>query len=397
MIDCVVVGAGPAGLAASAALTARGVEHVVLERARAGETWRSQRWGSFRLNTAGWMNQLLGAQPRDAYPTGPEVVRRLERLAATCPVREGVGVTRLAPAGDGYALGTGDGELLARAVVVATGDQNRPSLPPPAGAFPGRLAQVHAAGYRAPGQLPDGAVLVVGSAQSGCQIAEDLLAGGRRVILATSRVGRVPFHHRGRETVEWLVEAGFMDQRPRDLPDPSVMRAPQPIQAPGRGLSLPALARAGVTLVGRPVAVDGERVAFDDSLAANLAAGDAFAARVRALADESIRRRGLDAPPAKPDEHDAPVHLDPPVSLELRVEDVGGVVWCTGFGGDFSFLDPALVTAEGTPRREDAAGPVPGLWYLGLRWLRRRCSGILFGFPGDAAVVADAVRAHLGG
>jgi putative flavoprotein involved in K+ transport len=308
-----------------------------------------------------------------------------------------VAVTRLAPAGDGYTLGTDGGELRSRAVVVATGDQNRPRCPALAAAFPDRVAQVHTAGYRDPGRLPEGAVLVVGSAQSGCQITEDLLAGGRRVILATSPVGRVPFRHRGRETVEWLVEAGFMDQRPRDLPDPSVMDAAQPILAPGRGLSLAALARAGVTLAGRPVAVDGERVAFDDSLAANLAAGDAFAARLRALADESIRRRGLDVPPAEPDEHDAPVDLDPPASLDLRAEEVGAVVWCTGFGGDFSFVDPAWVTAEGTPRRQDAAGPVPGLWYLGLRWLRRRCSGILFGFGGDAAVVADAVRAHLGG
>jgi putative flavoprotein involved in K+ transport len=283
-------------------------------------------------------------------------------------------------------------------VVVATGDQNRPRLPALAGAFPDRLAQVHTAGYRDPGRLPAGAVLVVGSGQSGCQITEDLLAGGRRVILATSPVGRLPWRHRGRDTVEWLLEAGFFDQRPRDLPDPSVMGDAQPIVAPGgRSLSLPALARAGVTLVGRPVAVDGERVAFDDSVAANVAAGDAMAARVRALADESIRRRGLDAPPAEPDEHDAPVDLQPPASLDLRAEEVGAVVWCTGFGGDFTWLDPALVTAAGTPRREDAAGPVPGLWYLGLRWLRRRCSGVLYGFPGDAAVVADAVRAHLGG
>ncbi|MFL6190065.1 MAG: hypothetical protein ACJ75E_09485 [Actinomycetes bacterium] len=257
--------------------------------------------------------------------------------------------------------------------------------------------QVNTAGYRAPGQLPDGAVLVVGSAQSGCQVTEDLLAAGRRVLLATSRVGRLPFRHRGRETVEWLVEAGFMDQRPADLPDPSAMGAAQPLLAPGRGLSLPALARAGVTLVGRPVAVDGERVAFDDSVAANLAAGDAFAARVRAMADGSIRRRGLDAPAAEPDEHDAPIDLDPPASLDLRAERVGSVVWCSGFDGDFSFIDPALVAADGTPCRQDAAGPVPGLWYLGLRWLRRRSSGILLGFPGDAAVVADAVGAHPGG
>jgi NAD(P)-dependent dehydrogenase (short-subunit alcohol dehydrogenase family) len=190
-------------------------------------------------------------------------------------------------------------------VVVATGDQNRPRMPALAGAFPGRVAQVHPAGDRAPGQLPDGAVLVVGSAQSGCQITEDLLAAGRRVILATSRVGRLPFRHRGRETVEWLVEAGLMDRRPVDLPDPSAMTAAQPLLAPGRG---------------------------------------------------------LEAPPAELDEHDLPVDLDPPASVDLRAEQVASVVWCTGFGGDFSFIDPALVGADGTPCRQDAAGPVPGLW-----------------------------------
>ena len=233
LIDCVVVGAGPAGLATSAALAARGVEHVVLERGRVGESWRTQRWDSFRLNTPGWMNQLLGEQAQDTYATGVEVVQRLEKLAADCPVREGVPVARLAPAGDRYTLRTVGADILARAVVVATGDQNLPKVPTLAGTFPDRVAHYHTADYRGPDQLPDGAVLVVGSAQSGCQIAEDLLAGGRRVLLATSPVGRVPFRHRGRESIDWLVEAGFMDQRPHDLPDPSVMRAAMPILAPG--------------------------------------------------------------------------------------------------------------------------------------------------------------------
>jgi len=143
--------------------------------------------------------------------------------------------------------------------------------------------------------------------------------------------------------------------------------------------------------------VDGERVAFDGSLAANVAAGDAFAARARATVDEVIRRRGLDAPPAEPDEHDIPVDLDPSASLDLRAQEVAGVVWCTGFTGDFSWLDPALVGADGQPRHTDGAAPASALWYLGLRWLRRRCSGLMVGFPGDAAWVAGAVRAHLGG
>ena len=398
MVDCVVVGAGPAGLAASAALAERGVEHVVLDRGRAGESWRTQRWDSFRLNTPGWMNQLLGEQARDAFLTGAEVVQRFERLAADHPVRSGVQVERLSPAGDGYALLTGDGELCARTVVVATGDQNVPLVPALARTLPDRVAQYHTADYHRPGALPAGGVLVVGSAQSGCQIAEDLLAAGRRVVLATSPAGRVPWRHRGRDSFEWLVGAGFFDQRPQDLPDPAVMRAAQPIVASGgRSLSLQALARAGATLAGRPVAVAGERVTFDDSVAANVAAGDTFAARVRALVDEVIGRRGVDAPPAEPDHTDEPVDLRPPVALDLQADEVASVVWCTGFTGDFAWLDPALAGADGLPRRQEATAPAPGLWYLGLRWLTRRKSSILFGFRDDAATVADAVRAHLGG
>jgi putative flavoprotein involved in K+ transport len=395
-IDCVVVGAGPAGLAASAALTAHGVEHVVLERGRVGESWRTQRWDSFRLNTPGWMNELLGEQARDAFATGAEVVQRLEKVAADAPVRAGAGVARLRQRGDGYALETSGGDLHARTVVVATGDQNVPRVPALARTLPDRVAQYHTADYRGPATLPAGAVLVVGSAQSGCQIAEDLLGAGRRVVLATSPAGRFAWRHRGRDTIEWLVEAGFFDQRPRDLPDPAVMRAAQPIVASGgRSLSLQALARAGATLVGRPVAVAGERVTFDDSATANVAAGDAFAERVRGMVDDLIRRRGLEAPSPEPDDTETPVDLDPPVALHLRDHDVASVVWCTGFSGEFSWLDPALVDADGQPRHQDTAAPAPGVWYVGLKWLVRRSSGILLGFPRDAAEVAAAVRAHV--
>jgi putative flavoprotein involved in K+ transport len=282
-LDCVVVGAGPAGLAASAALTDRGVEHEVLERGRVGESWRTQRWDSFRLNTPGWMNQTLGEQARDAYATRAEVVERLETLAADCPIRDGVPVTRLAPAGEGYALRTADGDVRARTVVAATGGENVPRVPDVARVLLGRVAQYHAGDYRSAGMLPEGAVLVVGSGQSGCQIAEDLVASGRRVVLATSPVGRVTTPYRGRP-------AGPLDAARPEPADRSGRPQPEPAGA----------ARAGVTLVGRPVAVDGERVSFDASAAANVAAGDAFAERARTIVDEIIRRRWPDAPPAEP-------------------------------------------------------------------------------------------------
>jgi putative flavoprotein involved in K+ transport len=397
MIDCAVVGAGPAGLAASAALTRRGVEHLVLERGRVGQSWRDQRWDSLRLNNPGWMNAMLGEQAPDTYLTAGEVVERLDRLAVACPVREGVRVARLVPDGPGWSLLTSDGQLRARAVVVASGGENLPRIPGLARGLPGRVAQLHAADYRSPGQLPDGAVLVVGSAQSGCQIAEDLLiSGGRQVILATSPVGRAPARHRGRDTVEWLFECGFFQQRPQDLPDPSVMAAPQPLLAPGgRSMSLQALARAGVTLVGHLVAVHGEQVAFDNSAPANIAAGDAFAARIRAMLDQAILRAGLDTPPVEPDDADTPIELDPPTALDLRAVAVGSVVWCTGYTGDFSWLPPALRDAEGRPRHHGGGAPLPGVWYVGLRWLTHRASGNFLGFPTDAAATARAVATHL--
>jgi putative flavoprotein involved in K+ transport len=395
MIDCVVVGAGPAGLAASAALTESGVEHVVLERGRVGETWRTQRWDSFRLVSPGWKNTMLGDQPPDAYAPAAEVVERLEKLAARCPVRERVGVARLTPDDDGFVLDTDAGDVRAQTVVVANGHENVPRVSPFARTFPDRIAQYHAADYRGPAGLPDGVVLVVGSAQAGCQITEELAAAGRQVVLATSPVGRVPTPYRGRDTVEWLYETGFYHQRPADLPDPAMLRARQPILAPGRGLSLQALALAGATLTGRLVAVDGQRVRFDDSAGANVATGDAFAARVAAMVDEAIERTGRHAPPAEPDRAAAtPVDLG---TTTLDLDALGAVVWCTGFSGDFSWLDPALVDSDGQPTRTGCAAAVPGVWYVGLRWLTHRGSATLDGFPTDAATVADAVRTHLNG
>lgn len=214
------------------------------------------------------------------------------------------------------------------------------------------------------------------------------------MVLATSPVGRAPTPYRGRDTAEWLFEAGFFDQRRADLPDPAMMRARQPILAPGgRSLSLQGLARAGATLAGRLIAVDGEQARFDDSAAANVAVGDGFAARVRAMVDECIGRAGRDAPPAEPDDAGGYVELNPPSSLDLRA--VGSVVWCTGLGGDFRWLDPALLDDGGQPLHVDGAAPAPGLRYVGLRWLTHRASATLPGMPKDAARTADAVRAQL--
>ena len=196
--------------------------------------------------------------------------------------------------------------------------------------------------------------------------------------------------------MEWLADLGFFEQRLEDVPDRSVVRAPQPLLAPGgRNASLQSLARAGAVLAGRLTTVDGERVAFDASAVANIEFADAFADRIRTTIDEAIVAKRLDAAPTAIDDAVAPAALIPPGALDLRADGIDSVVWCTGYFGDFSWLDPDLIHA-GQPIRDGAAGAVPGLWYMGLRWLTRRGSGNFIGFPGDAAAVAGAVATHLG-
>ncbi len=394
-IDCVVVGAGPAGLAASEALSDRRIDHTVLERDRVGHSWRSQRWDSLRLNNPGWMNSMLGPQPSNTYLPATDVVARLDRLAAHSPVREQVEVLAACRRHDRWVLRTSDTDVVARTLVVASGGENVPRAPRLSRALADGLTQVHAAGYRSPAHLPPGGVVVVGSAQSGYQIAEELLASGRRVVVATSQVGRAPARHRGRETVSWLFDYGFFDQRPEDLADASVTAAAQPLLAPGgRGASLQRLVRSGATLTGRLIAADGSLLRFDDRAAANVAAADRYAADVRGLLDRLIPRSARSVP-VEADEADDPVRLDPPTALHLEAEGLGTVVWATGYAGDFSWLTADLLDDAGRPRHVGTAGVAPGLWYVGLRWLTRRSSGNFLGFPTDAATVAAAVQAHL--
>ena len=277
---------------------------------------------------------------------------------------------------------TAAGSLLTPAVVAASGFQRAPRVPALADEVPEGVLQLHSSDYRRPGALPDGAVLVVGSGQSGTQIAEDLLGAGRRTYLATSRVGRLPRRHRGRDVEEWLVGLGTLDERPDEV-DPAELRATMPQISGTRGgrtLALQQLAREGVTLLGRIGAVEGRRLVLGDDLPANLAAGDEAAARARQRIDEAIARAGIAAPPAEPDPAEAP---EPgigrgPRAVNLPAAGIAAIVWATGLGPDLGWL------------RNAAA---PGLHLLGAPWLRRRGSGILWGMPGDAEAMAAAVAA----
>lgn len=417
MDDAIVVGAGQAGLGISRHLARLGVRHVVLERGLIGETWRTQRWDAFTLNTPNWLNRLPGErddpQPRDGFLALRPWIGRMEAYASRnrLPIRAGAEVTRVVRRSDGTFLvearfgESGHETMPARSVVVASGIQRVPRLPDLARGLPAGIVSLHSADYRAPDRLPPGAVLVVGSGQSGAQIAEELVGAGRRVHLSASRVARVRRRYRGRDNLEWLVPAGFFAQHPEDLPDPALVRAAQPLTSGvgrhGHTLSLQWLERSGVRLLGHLRSLEGARLAFHDDLGASIRFGDETSAATTRDIERALAGRGIvdSLPPVEDDPADAP-HPDPdavrsPASLDLDAAGIGTVIWATGFGGAFDYLDRAWLDERGAPRHDGVETPVPGLYVLGFPWLTSRGSGLINGIDADAAALADALTRRL--
>ena len=397
--ECVVVGAGAAGVATGRALAAAGVEHVVLERGEVGETWASQRWDSFRLNTPGSMNAVLGDLVPDSYATRDETLALLRDRAAGLDVRTRTTVTGLRRDGAELVLTTPDDELRARTVVVASGPKNRPLPTPLAARAAARLAQLHTSSYRSAADLPEGGVLVVGGGQSGAQISEDLCRAGRDVWLATSRVGRYRAHYRGRPLLDWHVECGWWADRAEDLPDPAATRLATPLIASGgRDLGLPALARSGVHLLPRLTGLDGTRAGFAGSVAEHVAFGDRMALELEGVVDRYLEAAGIDAPPAEPDAGRGPVEVTDVDELDLERAAISTVIWSTGFGADWSWLPAELRDDAGLPDlRAGAAAADPAIRFVGLPWQSTRASAILHGVQLDARLAVEGVTRVLAG
>ena len=366
------------------------------------------------LNTPNWMNRLPGEsdpiEPPDAFLTRDAFAEHLQGYARDhrIPVRTGVDVTSIAARpGGGFVVsgqaGSDTVEIETASVVVASGVQRVPKVPTIARSLPDGVRGIHAAAYRRPDDLPTGAVLVVGSAQSGVQIVEDLLDAGRTVYLCTSAVGRLRRRTRGRDTFEWLIDAPFFTTPVDSLPDPAVRFARQPtISGVGRfghTVSLQSLAERGVILLGRPTAIEGDRVLLDDTVGANIAFGDRKSAETTQAIEDDIRGSGGDAHPLEPDPADAP-HPDPmsvrsPAELDLGRSGIGSVVWATGFGGDLGYLRVPVLDEEAQPIHTRGVSTVPGIYFLGFPWLWTRKSGIIVGIDEDAAFLADRVSERL--
>ena len=395
-IETVVIGAGQAGLSASSLLARRGLEHVVLERGKVGETWRSQRWDGFYLNTPNWTFQLPGFEydgpDPDAFASRLEVIDYLERYARSfgAPVRDETPVERVRRIGAGFAVETPRGSIEARNVVVAAGAYQKPTPTAVTRGVPADILQLHTSEYRRPSQLPDGSVLIAGSGQSGCQIAEELLAAGRRVVLSVSRCAWIPRRYRGRDMMRWMADAGMWEQTPDALPSPDARLACNPpVSGNGGGhdCNPRTLARQGAVLIGRLEGIEGTKLRLGRGLAESLAAGDEFVATFKQTADALARAARLDLPDPEPEETVAPVRDIP--TFDLRDQRVTSIVWANGFRPDHSWIEGVETDAQGWPVQTRGAAPVPGLYFVGLHWLTKRKSALFLGVGEDAAHVAE--------
>ncbi len=398
MAETVVIGAGQAGLAVSHELTSAGVEHVVLERGRVGQRWRD-RWSSFCLVTPNWTVQLPGGRydgdDPDGFMVRDDVVGHLERYAGELPVHEGVDVRSLAPEpGGGYRLQTSAGDMLAGAVVLCSGAYQRPHETPLADALPEGVARLHADDYVDPTGLPSGPVLVIGSGQTGCQLAEELLEAGREVVLACGRASWTTRRIGDHDVLWWTIETGYIEATVDSLPAPAARFAAN-FTATGRGgghdLHLRTLHAKGARLAGHVESSDGRSVRFADDLAASVAWGDARRAQFLELVRRLVEERGLPEPePFDP----GPLDADPLPEVDLR--GFGAVITTAGYRPDYArwVHVPGAFDALGLPLHDEcASSAAPGLWFAGVHFLRKRKSALLYGVGEDAAIVARGISA----
>ncbi|MFD9895195.1 flavin-containing monooxygenase [Amycolatopsis sp. NPDC059027] len=404
-VEVLVVGGGQAGLAMSEHLSDSGVPHLVVERHRIAERWRSERWDSLVANGPAWHDRFPGMEfaglAPDAFASKDQVADYFEAYAEkiAAPVRPGVEVTsvRRHEGRPGFRVETSDGTIDARFVVAATGPFQRPVIPPivPDGAD---LLQLHSSGYRNPEQLPEGAVLVVGAGSSGVQIAEELRRSGRQVYLSVGPHDRPPRRYRDRDFCWWLGVLGKWDAETPPSGAEHVTIAVSGARG-GHTVDFRALAGLGIDLVGLTRSYDNGVLRFAPDLGANIARGDANYLALLDEADAYVARNGLDFPeePAARELGPDPACVtDPILELDLAAAGVRSIVWATGFATDYGWLRVDAFDENGKPRHRRGVSSEPGVYFLGLPWLARRGSSFIWGVWHDAKFVADHIATQRG-
>ena len=399
-VETLVIGAGQAGLAMSEHLAKRGLPHLVVERHRIAERWRSERWDSLVANGPAWHDRFPGMTfddiDPDSFANKHQIVSYFEAYAQqiAAPIRCGVEVKSLLKKADGsgFRADTSEGVIDATHVVVATGPFQRPVIPPMVPEQAG-IAQIHSSGYRNPAQLPAGAVLVVGAGSSGAQIADELARSGRRVYLSVGAHNRPPRRYRGRDFVWWLGALGEWDAKAVSAGDEHVTISVSGANG-GQTVDLRVLAARGVTLLGTADRYQESTLHLAPNLAKNIAGGDANYLAVLAAADAYVRERGLDFP-EEPDAHRIPPDpqcvTHPIMKLNLAAAGITSIIWATGYALDFGWLKVDAFDEKGRPAHQRGVSVVPGLYFLGLSWLSRRASAFIWGVWHDADYVADHI------
>jgi putative flavoprotein involved in K+ transport len=394
-VDTVIIGGGQAGLTMSHCLTQRGLRHIILERKRIAERWRSERWDSLRFQFPNWAMRLpdfayVGEDP-DGFAPRDQIIRFIEDYAAfiQAPIRTGTDVRSLRREAGLFRLDIGDQAIAARNVVIATGPYQRPAIPQAAPRL-GDVLQIGASAYLNPAQLPAGGILVVGSGASGCQIAEELLQAGRHVVLSVGAHRRVPRRYRGRDIIWWINALG-LDEKVAD--EGAVRQAPLLISGANGGhtVDLRRFAASGMVLAGRFQDACNGTALFAPDLAASLNGGDeSYAAFIQAADAYALR---ADLPEAdEPDlDYPQPVRVE---TLDLHASGITSVIWATGYRYDFGWVGLDIFGPTGEPAHRRGVTDVPGAYFLGLPFLYKTKSSFLSGVGEDAAYLADQIVAR---
>lgn len=400
-VNVAIIGAGQAGLATSWYLKQAGVEHVILEAGRVAQTWRTRRWDSFCLVTPNWTLDKLPGSTFDGDPDGflplNELIGFFQGWADSfdAPVRTDCRVASLVRDGDGFRLDLSDGEVRARTVVVASGGYQRAHRPAHADQIGPRVNQLLAEQYSNAGALPPGGVLIVGSGQTGIQLAEELHHAGRRVIVACGRCLWAPRRMGGRDLVWWVVNSGFWDRTPGQLPSPAA-RLLGNVQATGHGgghdLHFRVLRDMGIELVGRYQGAEGATVHFADDLAQTLEASDNLSRVFKKFVDALCERRGE----ASPWEIPAPMDGTARTSLDLDREGITNVIWTAGYRPDYGWVHVPVFDDMGFPIQVDGRTTVPGLYFMGVHFMRKAQSAVIYGADEDAQIVASHIIENRG-
>jgi len=403
----IIVGGGQAGLSMSYCLTEKGIDHIIFEKRRIAESWRTERWDTFCLVTPNWQCQLPGFHYSGSDPEGfmkkDEIVAYIEAYVRSFdpPVLEGVGVSRLRKNERGvFEISTSLGDYTADQVVVATGGYQVATVPRLAERFPDHVSQIHSSAYRNPEALPPGAVLVVGSGQSGCQIAEDLHLAGRQVHLCVGGAPRTARRYRGKDVVMWLHEMGYYDKPIHEHPQKERVRAKANHYVTGRDggrdIDLRKFALEGMRLHGRLKDVRGSILHFAEDLKQNLDQADSVSESIKSTIDNFITSKGIEAPV---ETRYRPIWepMEPIPELDYVKSNIAAIIWSMGFGTDYRWIELPIFDGRGYPSHERGVTSEPGIFFLGLPWLFTWGSGRFSGVARDARYLAERIDARSGG